>query len=200
MSGQKALYVIRNAKAAEVLMHPIRQQLLSLLAEPASAAAVAQTAGITRQIANYHLKELEAAGLVEAVQERKRGNVTERILRAKALAYTPSPEVAGPVQANPDLVADRFSIEYLESLAARMLSEVAQVEEQPSTVGGRVPSMSLEAAVKFRSAQDRAAFASDLSAAVKKLIDRYHFAGSTDPDTYRFLLIAHPVPRETPAK
>lgn len=195
MSGQKALFVIRQAKVAEVLMHPVRQQLLALLAEPASATQVAQRAGITRQVANYHLKELESAGLVEAIQERKRGNVTERILRAKAHSYVPSPEVAGPVQAHPDLVADRFSIEYLESLAARMLAEVAQVEEQPTTVGGRVPSMSLEAAVKFRSVQDRAAFAGDLSAAVKKLIDRYHDEKSSDPDTYRFLLIAHPVPR-----
>ena len=38
--------------------------------------------GLSRQKVNYHLRALEDAGLVEHVEDRRRGNCTERIVRA----------------------------------------------------------------------------------------------------------------------
>ena len=83
--------VIADPLAAEVSLDPMRSRLLAALAEPASAASLAGEAGLSRQQANYHLRALERHGLVELVEERRKGNLTERILRATAASYVISP-------------------------------------------------------------------------------------------------------------
>ncbi|HZB78580.1 MAG TPA: helix-turn-helix domain-containing protein, partial [Actinomycetota bacterium] len=72
--------VIEDPETAEVSLDPIRTRLLAELAEPASATAVAARVGLPRQKVNYHLRTLEAHGLVELVEERRKGNMTERVL------------------------------------------------------------------------------------------------------------------------
>jgi DNA-binding transcriptional ArsR family regulator len=76
--------VIDDPAAAEVSLDPVRARLLAELVEPGSAAAVAQRVGLPRQKVNYHLRALERHGLLELVEERKKGNCTERMLRATA--------------------------------------------------------------------------------------------------------------------
>ena len=49
---------------------------------PRSAAMLAAAVGLPRQKVNYHLRTLEQHGLVELVEERRKGNVTERLLQA----------------------------------------------------------------------------------------------------------------------
>ena len=83
--------VIEDPEAAEVSLDPVRSRLLAELAEPGSATSLAGTLGLPRQNVNYHLKALERHGLVELVEERKKGNMTERVLRATALSYVISP-------------------------------------------------------------------------------------------------------------
>jgi hypothetical protein len=47
---------------------------------------------LPRQQVGYHLRALEQAGLVELVEERRKGNCIERIVRAAACSYVISPE------------------------------------------------------------------------------------------------------------
>ena len=56
--------VIEDPAAAVVALDPVRARLLAELGEPASAAALAGRVGLTRQKVNYHLRALEAHGLV----------------------------------------------------------------------------------------------------------------------------------------
>src|SRR6476661_4631613 len=70
--------VIDDPAAAETSLDPIRARLLAELAEPGSASTLAARVGLTRQKANYHLRALERHGLVELVEERRKGNCTER--------------------------------------------------------------------------------------------------------------------------
>ena len=65
-------------------MDATRLRLVRELVEPDSAAGLAKRLGLPRQRLNYHLRELEAAGLLELVEERRRGNCVERIVRAVA--------------------------------------------------------------------------------------------------------------------
>ncbi|MCA8947892.1 MAG: helix-turn-helix domain-containing protein, partial [Planctomycetes bacterium] len=51
--------VIEDPAAAAVALEPGRGQLLAALAEPASAAVLAQRLGKPRQKVNYHLRALE---------------------------------------------------------------------------------------------------------------------------------------------
>ena len=79
--------VIGDPAAAEVSLDPVRARLLAELAEPASATMLAARVGLPRQKVNYHLRALERHGLVELVEERRKGNCTERVLRATAASY-----------------------------------------------------------------------------------------------------------------
>src|SRR5262249_9075960 len=83
--------VIEEPAAAEASLDPIRARILAALAEPGSAARLAARLGLPRQKVNYHLKELERHGLVELAEERRKGNVTERVYRATAASYVISP-------------------------------------------------------------------------------------------------------------
>ena len=67
---------------AAASLDPIRARLLAELAEPGSASTLAARVGLTRQKANYHLRALERHKLVELVEERRKGNCTERVLQA----------------------------------------------------------------------------------------------------------------------
>ncbi|WP_229691264.1 ArsR/SmtB family transcription factor, partial [Sphaerisporangium melleum] len=89
--------VIEDPAAAEVTLDPVRARLLAELAEPGSATTLAAKVGLPRQKVNYHLKTLERYGLVELVEERRKGNVTERIMRASAASYVISPAALAPV-------------------------------------------------------------------------------------------------------
>ena len=56
--------VIEDRAAAAVALDPGRARLLAELAEPASATTLASRLGLPRQKVHYHLRTLEAHGLV----------------------------------------------------------------------------------------------------------------------------------------
>ena len=76
--------MLADAAAVEVALDPIRASILDALTEPGSAATVAAAVGSTRQKVNYHLKALEAHGLVELAEKRVWGGITERFVRRSA--------------------------------------------------------------------------------------------------------------------
>jgi DNA-binding transcriptional ArsR family regulator len=79
---------IESADAAIASLDPIRSRLLAELAVPSSATALGVRIGLPRQKVNYHLRNLEEHGLIELAEERKKGNVVERIMRATATKCT----------------------------------------------------------------------------------------------------------------
>ena len=89
--------VIEDPAAAEASLDPIRGRLLAELAEPGSASTLATRVGLPRQKVNYHLRALERHGLVELVEERRKGNCTERVLQATAASYVISPTALSAV-------------------------------------------------------------------------------------------------------
>lgn len=185
--------VIEDAEAAAVALHPVRARLLGELAVPASAAGLAARIGIPRQKVNYHLKALETHGLVRLAEERRHGGITERVLEASAASYVVSPAAVTASAADPDAGADRMSAGYLVALAGRVVREVGRLVRRAGTSGDRVPTLTVDTRIGFRSAADRAAFAEDLTAAVADLAARYHH---DDGRPYRLLVAAHPVPEE----
>ena len=72
--------VIEDPAGADVALDPVRACLLGELAEPHSAAMLAECVGLTRQKVNYHLRTLESHGLVRVAGERRWGGLTERLL------------------------------------------------------------------------------------------------------------------------
>ena len=104
--------VIDDPAAAVAALEPIRARLLAELAQPGSASTLAERVGLPRQRVNYHLRTLEAHGLVRLVREQPRRGLTERIMQASAAAYVVSPGALGQAAADPERTADRLSASY----------------------------------------------------------------------------------------
>lgn len=194
MSRMLDLEVIDDPAAAVSALDPIRGRLLAELVEPASAAALAARLGIARQKVNYHLRALEEHHLVTVAGERRWGGLTERLLVATASSYVVSPGALGPVAIDPDRAADRLSAGYLIALAARAVREVGELWGLARQKQKRLATLSIDLAVTFRTAADRAAFTDELTHAVTTLVAQYHDEASARGRTHRVVLAAYPMP------
>src|SRR5205814_6838440 len=119
--------VIQDPEAAAVSLDPVRAGLLAALAEPGSASTLADQTGLSRQKANYHLRALERHGLVELVEERRKGNCIERVLRATAASYVISPNALSEVAPDPSREPDQRSARWLLAVASRLAREVGEL-------------------------------------------------------------------------
>jgi DNA-binding transcriptional ArsR family regulator len=184
--------VIEDAAAAEATLDPLRAQLLAELAEPGSASSLAARVGLPRQKVNYHLRELERHGLVELVEERRKGNMTERVLRATASSYVISPAALAAVAPDPQRSPDRLSARWLLAVAARLVSDVGALITGATRAGKRVSTFALDGEVRFASAADRAAFAGELTSAVIGLVGKYHDDAVQGGRKFRVVVAVHP--------
>src|SRR5919197_1953090 len=184
--------VIESPAAAEISLDPIRSRLLAELAEPGSATTLASKVGLPRQKVNYHLRALERHGLVQLVEERKKGNVTERLLRATAASFVISPLALAAVQPDPSRSPDRLSARWLLALAARLVRDVGELITGAQQARQRVATFALDGEVRFASAADRAAFAEELAQAVQALVAKYHDAHAEGGRSHRLVLAIHP--------
>src|SRR6201992_1214790 len=127
--------VIEDAAAAEVSLDPIRARLPGERAEPETATTLAARLGLARQKVNYHVKTLEQHGLVELVEERRKGNMTERVVQASAAAYVISPAALASVAPDPDRSPAGLSARCLRALAARLVRETGALITGPARAG-----------------------------------------------------------------
>src|SRR5262245_3904935 len=192
------MLVIRDPEQAAVLLQPERIRLLEALAEPDSAAGLARRFALPRQRLNYHLKELERSGLVELVEERRKGNCIERVVRATARAYTISPEVLGALGTAREPIADRLSASYLVAVASRAVEELGALIARATAARKRVATLTLDTEIRFPSADSRAEFAHELSEAVARLAAKYHAPAAPGGRTFRVIASAYPKPAAAP--
>lgn len=190
--------VIDEPAAATVALDPLRSRLLSELREPASAATLADRLGLPRQKVNYHLRTLEAHGLVRVAGRKRWGGLTERLLEASASAYVVSPGALGPVAADPEREMDRLSAGYLIALAARAVREVGDLVRRASEAGKHLATLSVDTVIRFRSARDRAAFSRELTTEINRLVAKYHDESAPGGRPHRVVLLAHPLPKPEP--
>jgi DNA-binding transcriptional ArsR family regulator len=184
--------VIEDPAAAEVSLDPVRGKLLAALAEPGSATTLAAQIGLTRQKVNYHLRALERHGLIELVEERKKGNVTERVMQATAASYVISPTALADVAPNPDRAPDQLSARWLLALAARLVRELGELITGATGAGQRLATYAIDAEIRFATAADRAAFAEELGVTVKNLVGKYHDEKSAGGRKHRLVVALHP--------
>jgi DNA-binding transcriptional ArsR family regulator len=190
--------VIRlTEQAASLLQHPLRLRLLEQLGEPDSASGLARRLGMSRQAVNYHLRALEEAGVVAFVEERRKGGLMERVVRATALSYLISPEALGAMEPDPRRIRDRFSWGYLVASAARIIRDLGILRGRADRVGKQLPTFTLETEVRFASAADRDAFTQELAARTAELAVKYHDEHAPQGRLFRFVLGAYPAITKT---
>jgi DNA-binding transcriptional ArsR family regulator len=192
--GMFEVAVIEDPAVAEASLDPIRARLLAALGEPGSASTLAARVGLPRQKVNYHLRALERHGLVELVEERRKGNMTERVLRATASSYVISPAALADLAPDPARSPDRLSARWLLAVAARLVRDVGTLISGADKAKKRVATFAVDGEVRFATPQDRAAFAEELTAAVAALVSRYHDEANGRP--HRIVLAVHPSTEE----
>jgi hypothetical protein len=139
---------------------------------------------------------LEKQGLVEPVGERKVRNCTERLVRAVARSYLISPATLGELAVDPASIRDQASSAYLVAVAARMIREVAEQRQRAQGAGKRLPTLTLQADVRFASPKEQNAFASELSEEVARLIAKYHCEDAPEGRRFRVMAGSYPAPPE----
>lgn len=191
--------VIEDSEAAAVSLDPIRAGLLAeLAAGPASATMLAARVGLPRQKVNYHLRALEKHGLVELSGERRKGNVTERLMRATAASYVISPLALAAVQPDPGRFRDQLSARWLLAVAARLVRDVGTLITGADRARQRVATYALDAEVRFASAAERAAFVEELTLGMSALVAKYHKEDAEGGRPHRIVVALHPTVRADP--
>jgi DNA-binding transcriptional ArsR family regulator len=194
MAHPAPLDVVRSPESAAALLDPTRQLLLEHLREPDSATGLARRLRLPRQRINYHLKVLEGAGLVELVEERRKGNCLERVVRATARAFIISPEAVGALGPTAETAADRLSSAYLVAAAGRTIRDVGALQDRARKEGKRIATLTLETEVRFAGAEARARFAEELAEALARVAAKYHDDRAPGGRRFRLLAAVHPVP------
>ncbi len=188
-----ALQLLRDPEAAAIVLEPKRRMILERLqVEANSATGLSKVLEMPRQKVNYHLRELERVGLVEEVSTRRKGNVEERIVRAKAAQYLISPEVLGQLGDSPEERRDRFSVAYLISAAGRVIRDLGVLVHRAGKAGKRLSTMTVEVDVRFKNAEARAQFADELVNFLAEQAAKYHDERTAGGREFRFVVGAYP--------
>ena len=200
MSAQPArpappLAVLERPEQVAAMLRPPRLAILEHLREPDSAAGLARRRGVPRQRLNHHLRELERAGLVELVEERRKGNCMERVVRARAEYFLIGPQALGAVAGDrPEALRDRFSWAYLVAAAARAVRELTVLRRGADEAGKQLPTFTLETRVHCAGPEALHAFTEELSNEVARLVAKHHDEDAPGGRTFSFLLGAYPTP------
>ena len=190
--------LLDDLDTAFLALAPIRRRILAALAEPASAAGLAEQLGMPRQKIGYHLRALEGAGLVHLAGERRKRGFTERLFVA-ARDHVLDPALM-QAPADPDAVdaQDRHAADHLISTASSIVRDVARMRQDAAAEGSRLLTLTVEADVSFATPADFDAFTDEVSAAVTVLARKY---AAPTGRRYRLTAAAHPaLPKSSPAR
>jgi DNA-binding transcriptional ArsR family regulator len=203
-------------------LSPIRQQLLARLSEPASATTLASELTMGRQRINYHLRALEAAGLVALVEERQKRGCVERVLVARARAFVVDPGVVtghepkdaagrrardsdsavslpAPVTSAEGAVTrgtsdrqDSFAASHLIATASGIVCDVTRMQGRAAERGERLLTFTFETDVAFATPADFEQFTSILAERVARTAAQFHQPAGGR--RYRIVVGGHPSP------
>jgi DNA-binding transcriptional ArsR family regulator len=188
--------LLADPDRVRLALSPIRRRLLERLQAPASATELAAELTLGRQRVNYHLRELEKAGLVHLVEERQRRGCVERILAARARAFVVDPAVMGPnaVPAVRPEAQDRFAAEHLIDTAAGLVRDVARMQAAAGDQGKRLLTFTIETEVSFATPGDLERFTTRLADFVAR--EGARLPPAAGGRRYRVVIGGHPAPRK----
>ena len=187
--------LLDDLDTALLALAPIRRRILTALAEPASAAGLAEQLDMPRQKIGYHLRALEGAGLVQPAGERRKRGFTERLfVAARNHVFDPALMQTPP---DPDAIEaqDRHAADHLISTASTMVRDVARMRQDAAAEGARLLTLTVEADVVFAAPADFDAFTEEVSAAVAGLARKY---AAPSGRRYRLTAAAHPAVARIP--
>ena len=184
-----SVFTVGDPETLQALSHPTRVAILEALRAPSSAAGVARAIGQPRQRVNYHLKELEQAGLVERTGEERTGNFVSSLYRSVARSFVVSPKVAWSDPRRVDALRRQHSLETLVELGELLQRDAADLLDRAAFDGEEIASASVSADVRFACEDDRAGFMTEYLRTVRELLEKY---GAKKGEAYRAMLAVYP--------
>lgn len=192
--------IISDPNMATVLLKDPRRHILEMATRPVSAVEMADRLGETRQRIGYHLRQLVDAGLLEDVVVSRRGAMVEKRYRASAASYALAPSLLGSLMARIGSSPDRDSARHLLGAINEVQDDLAQVLARRESESDRVPTLTLSTRIRFRDAEQRAAFADALMASLTDVVARHTAPFERDDGTagegepFRLTLTLNPTP------
>ena len=174
---------IETVEQADALLKPKRVEVLRQLAEPHTCTQIGQVLGETPQAVYYHVKRLQAHGLVELVEEHRVRGITEGVYRAVARTFWVAPDIVGrlgPPRAREALLGLGFLLDLSEEMG-RDLAKLAA--GAPS-----LPSFGIAGDITL-APEDGAAFVAELQRAFGEVLERY---SGTEGHGFRLTLACYP--------
>src|SRR3954451_22811238 len=174
---------IEDVAVADALLKVKRVEVIRRLAEPSTCTQIGSELGETPQAIYYHVKRLQAAGLVTLVEERRVRGIAEGIYQAVARSYWVSPACVGRLGA-PRERSDLLGLGYLLELSEEMSRDIAALAAGPVTL----PSFGIAGDIHL-APEDGAAFVAELQRAFGEVLARY---GSSEGHQFRLALACYP--------
>jgi DNA-binding transcriptional ArsR family regulator len=126
---------IEEVEQALALLKPQRLEILKRLAEPRTCPELAAIFDDSPQKIYYHVKALEAAGLVDKIAERRVRGAVEGIYQARARSYWLAPSLVGQI-GSPSQARDQASLRVLLALAEDVIEDAGKLGERSGVGGG----------------------------------------------------------------
>ena len=186
--------LVEEPDRVRLALSPIRRKLLDRLRTPASATQLASELTLGRQRVNYHLRALEAAGLLELVEQRQRRGCVERLLAARADTFVVDPSVMGGRDASSVRAdaQDRFAANHLIDSAAAIVRDVARMQTRAARQGLRLLVFTLDTEISFDTPLELERFVGALGDFVAREAAKCQSAGGGR--RYRVVVGGHPAP------
>lgn len=189
MKPNKEVFWIEDEETFELLTDQTRIQIIEMLGEPRSVTALAEAMDVPRTRLYHHIKLLDEAGLIEVVETRKAGALTEKIYLVAASSYRPSDEFlagARPSQQRDALLGAVFGATQADFAKALEQGGMEGLEEQSDhkhmTLGRMV----------FELTPDRL---TDLVVELEGMLDRYAGMCVDDPEAIPVAAVTLVYPR-----
>ncbi len=157
--------LLQNPDVVLAALSPVRRRILAALTEPASATGISDSLGMTRQKVNYHLRALEAAGLVHLHEERPKRGVIERIMQRSQDVVLVDPATF----AETDLSRrDVVGIAGVISTASDIIRHASTVARQASADGAKVAAVTLDTEIRLRDPAALRSLVADITAVIAR--------------------------------
>jgi DNA-binding transcriptional ArsR family regulator len=167
--------------------------------DPASATELARRLGLPRQRVNYHVRQLERAGLLRPAGRLRRRNLIEQRYVATARSYVLAPTLLGPLAPDWRSITDTASADYMLALAEQVRGDVTRASEEAAAVDKRLSTLSVKSQFRFETPEQRTRFAQAVRQVLVEVIAQH-----TSPNLrengrpgrgrpYRLVLACYPV-------
>jgi len=181
--------VLDDPGQVAALAHPLRVAILDALRTPGSAAGAARAIGETRQKVNHHVKALLDAGLLRPEGERRNGNFVEQLYQSVASSFMVSPRLACGGDRRVEALRSQVPLEHLTELGERIQRDAIELLDRAAFDGEDIPSLSVEASLRFPDEASRAAFMAEYLDQLEPLLRKH---GAREGGAFRVVTAVYP--------